>query len=929
MTQHMRKLILLCLLTGVFSAYAQVSVSPPFPGQNDTITVTYNASLGNKQLENLTPPSVYMHAGVITDKSSSATDWKYVQGNWGQADSKVLMTYIGNNTYQKKYHIRNFYGVPSGEIIKRLAFVFRNADGSKVGRTSDGSDIFYDLYDGFALSIQSPAEKVRFANTGEFIDFLAYVSQPSDIHLYVDGVEKTSADTATSIDYLLSFTTSGVHNVKITADNGTSEIADSVQIVITPNRPRTNPSVSMPLGATTLDNQTARFTLYAPYKNYVYVIGDFNNWQVDTNYLMRLSADGNTYWLDVPGLQADKEYAYQYLINGNMSVADPFSTKVLDPWNDSYINSTTYPNLMAYPTGKTTDIVSVFTFNKTPFVWQNNSFSPPAKKDLVVYELLIRDFIAAHDYKSLIDTIPYLKKLGINAIELMPVSEFEGNESWGYNVSFHMALDKYYGNENDFRALVDACHKEGIAVIMDVVYNHAFGQSPLCKMWWDAANSRPSTANPYLNPVAKHPFNVGYDFNHESAATKIWLDRVNKYWIEEFHIDGFRFDLSKGFTQIDYGSDVNAWGSYDASRIALLKRMSDAIRSYKSDAILILEHFAHVVEERELGKYGFLLWGNMNYAFNEAAMGYASDLSYSSYASRGQDEPDWVMYMESHDEERLMYKNLHFGSSSGSYKIQDKSTALDRIELAACFFLGVPGPKMIWQFGELGYDVSIDSNGRVGNKPIRWQYLNDKDRYHLFRVFRELNYLKTEKGLFDTDDFVINLTGMGKTIHLHHDDMEVVVAGNFDVKSLDITMGFATNGTWYDYFSGDSITVESSGEKLFFLPGEYHIYTNKKIDRKDTAVLSVPEINELFALQLYPNPSTGSFAFQSGDKSIALLKIQITDLQGKEITNREWTNIPPNSEVPVSVNLMPGMYWVRFISGDGRTFSFQHVVMSN
>ena len=93
------------------------------------------------------------------------------------------------------------------------------------------------------------------------------------------------------------------------------------------------------------------------------------------------------------------------------------------------------------------------------------------------------------------DTLNYLEELGINAIELMPVNEFEGNNSWGYNPSFHMALDKYYGTPEAFKALVDACHARGIAVILDVVYNHVFSQSPLAKLYWDPIAFKPTIDN--------------------------------------------------------------------------------------------------------------------------------------------------------------------------------------------------------------------------------------------------------------------------------------------------------------------------------------------------------------------------------------------------------------------------------------------------
>ena len=130
----------------------------------------------------------------------------------------------------------------------------------------------------------------------------------------------------------------------------------------------------------------------------------------------------------------------------------------------------------------------------------------------MIYELMLRDFLQDHSYTSLIDTLDYFERLGINAIELMPIQEFEGNQSWGYNPSFHMAVDKYYGTRDQLRTFIDSAHARGIAVILDVVFNHAFSQSPLAQLYWDEANFRPAANNPWLNVTARHPFNVGYDF---------------------------------------------------------------------------------------------------------------------------------------------------------------------------------------------------------------------------------------------------------------------------------------------------------------------------------------------------------------------------------------------------------------------------------
>src|SRR6202008_4668428 len=124
-------------------------------------------------------------------------------------------------------------------------------------------------------------------------------------------------------------------------------------------------------------------------------------------------------------------------------------------------------------------------------------------------------------------------------------------------------------------------------------------------------------------------------------------------------------------------------------------------------------HLCAKDEEQALQNLGFLLWGGgrENKAYNEATMGYNSNSNISSivYSSndRGFTNPYLVGYMESHDEERLMYKNLTFGNASGGYDVKNTVTALRRMEAASSLFLTIPGPKMIWEFGERGYDKSI------------------------------------------------------------------------------------------------------------------------------------------------------------------------------------------------------------------------------
>jgi 1,4-alpha-glucan branching enzyme len=701
---------------------------------------------------------------------------------------------------------------------------------------------------------------------------------------------------------------SGLNEIKIVAvtNTGTTN-TDSLNVNYVINPAIVNEKVPAGIvNGINYDTDPTKVTLclFAPYKKFVYVIGDFNDWTVGEKYFMkRDSIDANNvrWWITLSGLVPAKEYAFQYFVDDDLVIADPFADKVLHP-DDSYIPAITYPNLKTYPTGKTSEYVSVFQTAQTPYSWQTSNYIRPKNQDLVTYELLLRDFVARHDYQTLIDSLPYLKRLGINAIQLMPIMEFEGNESWGYNTVFYFAPDKYYGTKNELKRLVDKAHENGIAIILDIVFNHNFGQSPLVRLYWDAAQNRPAANNPWFNPVAKHAYNVGLDFNHESQATKDLVDRVLKYWQTEFKVDGFRFDLSKGFTQKQTcdnnggNCDVGAWGAYDQSRINLLNRMSVEARKTDSTVFLILEHFADNSEEKVLSDNGFMLWGNLNYNYNEATMGWISTSSFSgvSYKQRGWSAPNLVGYMESHDEERLMYKNEMYGNASGAYSIKDLATGLNRMKLAAAFFFTVPGPKMIWQFGERGYDLSINyptgtSDSRLANKPPQWEYMSDARRLNLFKVYSSLINLKENYGAFESSNFTLDVGGSVKKISILDPSMDVAIVGNFDVVEKTVAMNFSKTGRWYRYFENDSLEVSVVNQNVTLAPGEFFIYTTAKLpDQENGIVTDVEEFQDQIAYsfmleQNYPNPFNPTTSIQYSINSSQYVSLKIYDVLGNEL----------------------------------------------
>ncbi len=903
-------------------AWAQVTTEPSCFSDTDEITIVYDATLGTSGLTGAT--KVYMHAGVITD-SPTGTSWQYVVGNWGQDDGVGQMTKVNGETdkWQITLTPRSYFNVPAGTAIYRLGMVFRNEDGTKEGKTDANSDFIINLATD-AVNLQITSANPLLVDTGDIVPVTATTCSNAVFNLYVNNVLETTQSGTSSFNYTYQVVQSAgsLVELKLVAEVGTAVNEQTFSFAVrssTVAQPRPTGIIDgINYGS---DPTKVTLSLWAPMKSTVYVVGDFNNWSVDPAYQMK--QDGEHFWLEITGLMAGVEYAYQYLVDESIWIADPYADKVLDP-DDQWIPATTYPDLMPYPPGAThanwyQNRAAVLQTNQTPYQWATTDFVKPAKEKLVMYELLVRDFLGEDNmnYQALIDTLGYIERLGANAIHLMPITEFNGNDSWGYNPTFMFAVDKAYGTKNDLKEFIDAAHGRGIAVVLDLVMNHNDIPSPYAQMYFDFSSFKPTSDNPWFNVEARHPYNVFFDINHESSYTQTWLDTITYYWLNEYRFDGFRFDLSKGYTQTNSGNDVGFWGRQDNSRIAILKRMADAIRAHTPDAYLILEHFAEDPEEIILSDYEMMLWGNSFYDYSEASMGYANGKSIGRayYANRGWNKNNLMSYMESHDEERQMFKNLEYGNSSGNYNIKNTNTALKRLRATATFFFTVPGPKLLWQFGEFGYDVSIDENGRTGRKPTKWEYLDDPNRQAVFDTYKELIGLRKKYPVFTEGDFTWQPDGNYKSIHISKADTNVVILGNFDVEIGVVSPDFQHTGTWYDFFSGREFVVEDVSEGLVYSPGEFHIYTDKQLHLPIDIIAGIEQDIVNNHLSIYPNPATTTIfiGLDPDGRSRRPLTWVIVNALGQKVLTGEFRA----NTMQVDIASLPnGIYTLRLRSSD-------------
>ena len=223
--------IIFALLLGITTIIqAQIiTVTPAFPTLNDTVTIVYDATLGNAALAGVSP--VYIHTGLITSNSTSATDWQYVQLlPWVTNNPKLLMTALGNNKHQIKFHIKTYYGITNpNETVSKMAFVFRNTAGTVVGKDATNQDIYYDVYSGTSaqIGISTPANGTIYALNAS-VDITANASTNGDLSLYLNNILVQSAANTNQITYNTTATTAGMYWVKSVYQNGATTIADSV-----------------------------------------------------------------------------------------------------------------------------------------------------------------------------------------------------------------------------------------------------------------------------------------------------------------------------------------------------------------------------------------------------------------------------------------------------------------------------------------------------------------------------------------------------------------------------------------------------------------------------------------------------------------------------------------------------------------------------
>lgn len=852
---------LLAILAGWLGVSAQVTTEPS-PLQEDAtdVVIYFHADQGNKGLMGVSSSTgVYAHTGVCVKTADGKTkDWQYAP-TWGDNSAKYRLEYVSPNLWKLTIgNLRSYYGVPANETITKLAFVFRTADKSKEGKAEGGKDIFVDVYqNGLQIALTSSQNsQVVDASTGA-VTFTVGTTVAANINLSVNGTTIGEAGSAKSLTAEYTFPSTGDYTVTATATAGGETVSTSLEYCYVSESKPSTLTVAPPMGATRNADGSVTFCLAAPQKKGAIVVGSWNSFRVSDKYVMDyidVPAEGARYFTTtVAGLEKGTPFTYYYLVDGEKKVGDPYARLVLVPEEDKWIGPDVYPGLPEYPEELNGQNIALAYFddNINAYDWKVKSFKGVDPSQLVIYELLFRDFTGTEGkadgngtVRKAIEKIPYLKSLGVNAVELLPINEFNGNISWGYNPNFYFAPDKAYGTPDDYKEFIDLCHQNGMAVILDVVFNQSDWMHP----WYQLYSAG---ANPFYNATAPHAYSVLNDWNQGfPLVQRQWKD-VLKYWIEEYNVDGYRFDLVKGLGDNDSyaNSSGSATDAYNASRVARMKELHDAIREVKADAYFINENLAGAKEENEMAADGELNWANINEGGCQFAMGYSSGSSLARmYAPL--DSRDWgstVSYLESHDEERLAYKQDQWGASGVKGNAE---VSMNRIGCAAAQMFMTPGAHMIWQFSEMGnaQTTKNSSGNETGPKVVNWNLMDKPANKSLVDTYRELIALRNANPeLFtketQTDVKLSSWSDALRTVSLKNGSKELYLFVNSRITG-DLSMNVSFSGNGYEIISrtpGSSPVYDSAASKVTVPANSFVIIGSSNISSEVEGIETVVE----------------------------------------------------------------------------------------
>lgn len=770
----------LIMLSALNVKAAMFTPSPvPLQESSKDVVITFDAlESGVDGLKGLST-DLYAHIGVYTNLSPNT--WAYTT-NWKDNLEKNKLKRVGANKYQITIgDIRSYFGITKAEEhVNKICIIARTADG-----TVQTSDQFVEVFpDGFYMALTTDPSNTTITESTT-IKFTASTTETaSSIKIYVDGKEVKSAANTASLTYSQTFSTPGQQNeVKVVATKGSESREASVPVFYVKNSEQRNYPGGVPRqGAVKNADGSVTFCLAAPGKKAVNIVGSWDNYKaLGTNTMNYQDYNGFRYfWITVKGLDNSTYYPYYYLVDGKYSVGDPYAHLVLDYLSDKWLEEDVFPDRPRYPYSQLDGtMLAVYKGDiHDTYNWELPNFRLKNHNALVIYELLLRDFTGKSNtadgtLRMAIDKIPYLTELGVTAVELMPIMEFDGNNSWGYNTNSYMALDKAYGSPDDLKEFIDKCHQNGIAVILDIVLNHTPGLHPWYVMYEQGTS-------PFYNAKAPHDYSVYEDLKQEYPLVEKHWEDVLTHWLTNYKVDGFRFDLVKGLGDSNsYGSGTEA---YNPTRVERMKRLHAIIKKVNPNAIHINENLAGVQEETEMGNDGQYQWNNQNGNAIKYASANGGNLKYMNAKECSRPVCSTVDYAQSHDEQWVGFK-----------AIKGTSSRMKRLGAVATQLLMSPGPKMMFQFDEIGYDKELMESARTDPKyvPVDAWYTSN-DRSALRATYTDMLWLRRNNPEMFDKDATIEYNGFAanngvRSIRLTKGSKEIIAFINPNTVDKDVT----------------------------------------------------------------------------------------------------------------------------------------------
>tara|TARA_S200000501_G_scaffold127427_2_gene120379 strand:- start:1923 stop:4817 length:2895 start_codon:yes stop_codon:yes gene_type:complete len=685
----------------------------------------------------------------------------------------------------------------SGEqVVSSLKFKILWEDGT-YDAGENGQIIYYDVYFDYASNDLDPEITFTAPQNNEIINGDVNISFESDadlVELWLNGNLLTTLN-GPIFDYVWQPDSGVFGDIQIVAkavlnDRVTFSFLDfyleyQLNQLVAPQNIKD--------GVNIIGNDVV-IALYAPNKDYVSIKGSWNE-QFPNGEIMNLS--GDTLWWYQTTLP-DGDYFYQYNLEGMKYIADPWSHDV--EWKEPFTGNES----SNFQHAKTK-----FSIGSTAYEWNDESYIRPEVKDLVIYEMHIGDYSGDEfnfgDFSDVIEKINsgYFTDLGINAIEFMPVNEFEGSYSWGYDPVFPMAPESSYGTPSQFKNLVDIAHQNGIAILLDVVFNHLWGSSPLFQLYQPLNSFDWEDHNFDLCPYFGNEESIwGYKIEHwhelDGRQYRGWkyVEDSIIHWVEEYHVDGYRFDYVDG---IGWDGDFNGASYY-----------ANILDNHDPSLILIAE----TDNPYQMNNTDFDSGWDYSYHHNmfDNVLDIYFDLNtvsnhINAYSQGYSFVTGPINYTESHDETRLVYQATEFQN-------QSFEEAYNRSKLSATILFTSHGVPMIYAGQELGQCAATrDSGGYPVQQPIQWDNLEVDLVQDLNNHYKKMIDLRKNTSVLKEPPLEVKYLDNNYKCFIYwraDQNEKVVVAINFDTSEKFLDLEFPHSGDWTDVVSNSQISIDSN-----------------------------------------------------------------------------------------------------------------------